>query len=176
MNRATVLLERGDPIETVVGVLRAEGFGLIESMSALIKAGVLYDDARTAVIDGPVWADHRDKISTDRWVVPPERPDEQALERLRDACRTETRITEVWIAGSHFTRSYGSSDVRTTIALILDPPLGDMPDEAERDEQVEIMTKLGAAWSSTSWTWVTREIIEAQKEHCEPVYFRDEAR
>jgi hypothetical protein len=81
--RTRELLDRGDPIAEVVRELRVEGFTMIESMSALIKAGgVSYADAKTAVIDSPVWVDQRDRVTTNRWVDPPERPDQKAVERF----------------------------------------------------------------------------------------------
>src|SRR5436305_15320726 len=56
--RTRELLDKGDPIDEVVRELRAEGFSMMESMSALIKAGSLsFDDAKPAVVDGSVWAD-----------------------------------------------------------------------------------------------------------------------
>jgi hypothetical protein len=65
LGRTRGLLEKGNPIEEVVRVLRAEGFQMIESMSALIKAGgVSFDDARTAVIDSPT---QRRVTTRSRW-------------------------------------------------------------------------------------------------------------
>src|SRR5262245_28732228 len=171
--RTRELLEKGDPIEEVVRELRAEGFQMIESMSALIKAGgVSFDDARTAVIDSPVWADQRDRVVTRRWVDPPERPDRDAAERLRQACSEDPRVQEVWVTGSEMTRHDGSSDVDTALAVVLDPPGMDLPE----DESVELITRLGAAWPMTGrrrgYLWVSREMIAGNAKHCVAVYSR----
>jgi hypothetical protein len=164
--------------EEIVRILREEGHSLIESMSALIKAGGLtFDDARAAVIESPTWADHRDKIATNQWVDPPERPDEPALERLREVCRVEPRIAEVWVTGSRFRRSDGSTDLSTGIAVVLDPPLPDVRNATENAWQMEIAAKLEDAWPTSgrrSWIWGTRGTVEARREHCLPVYSRAE--
>ncbi len=173
-----MLLERGDPLETVVRELRVEGFGLIESLSALIKAGVAYEDARSTVIDGPVWADQRDKVAMNRWVDPPERPDQESVERLRAACSQIPRIAELWLTGSQMTRHDGSSDLSTALAIVLDPPAPSLLDEKELEATTsEIMTRLDTAWrpiGRRSWLWVSREIIagEANAKHCVAVYSR----
>ena len=121
--RTRELLDNGDPIEEVVRKLRGEGFRMIESMSAVAKAGGLsHDDAKTAVLDSPVWADQRDRVVTRRWVDPPECPDRDAAERLREACSEDPRIEAVWVTGSEMTRHDGSSDVNTALAIVLDPP------------------------------------------------------
>jgi hypothetical protein len=174
--RTRALLDQHLPTEAVVQALRDEGYSPIISMSALIKAsGMTYDDARTAVIESPVWADHRDKIATNQWIDPPATPDAPALERMREVCRTEPRIAEVWITGSRFTRSDGASEESTSIALVLDPPGVDPPDETETARQIDLFTKLRAAWPAgglRSWMCVTHGILEAHGEHCLPVYSR----
>ena len=171
--RTRELLDDGDPIEEVVRKLRVEGFQMIESMSALIKAGgVSYDEAKTAVFDSPVWADQRDRVVTRRWVEPPERPDRDAAERLREVCSEDPRITEVWVTGSEMTRHDGSSDVNTDLAIVLDRPETSLPDE----ESIEIITRLGAAWPMTGrrrgYLWVSHEMIAREKKHCVAVYSR----
>lgn len=171
--RTRELLDDGDPIEEVVRKLRVEGVRMIESMSALIKAGgISYDEAKTAVIDGPVWADQRDRVVTRRWVDPPERPDPDAAERLREACSEDPRIEAVWVTGSEMTRHDGSSDVSTALAIVLDPPETAPPDE----QSIEIMTRLGAAWPMTGrsrgYLWVSHEMIARNDKHCVAVYPR----
>ena len=161
-------------MEEVVRELRVESFQMIESMSALIKAGgVSFEDAKTAVIDSPVWADQRDRVSTRRWVDPPERPDPNAVERLREACRDDPRINEVWVTGSEMTRYDGSSSVATDLALVLDPPATDLRDEDAAT--VELITRLHAAWPITGprgWLCVSREMIAREEEHCVAIYSR----
>jgi hypothetical protein len=116
--RTRKLLDKGDTIEEIVRDLRDDGFNMIESMSALIRAGGLpFSDARAAVIDSPVWADQKDRVSTNRWVDPQERPDTEVVERLNTACSELPRIAEVWVTGSKMTRHDGSSDVRTALAI-----------------------------------------------------------
>src|SRR5262245_47678085 len=103
---------------------------MIESMSALIKAGdVSCDPAGTAVLESPVWADQRDRVATRRWVDPPERPDRDTAERLRQACSKDPRIQELSVSGGELTRQDGSSDVTTDLVIVLDPP-----ETAPRDE------------------------------------------
>jgi len=171
--RTTELLDRGDSVEEVVRELRAEGFQMIESMSALIKAGgVSFDDARTAVIDSPVWADQRDRVVTRRWVDPPEHPDPDIADRLRRACSDDLRIQELWVTGSETTRHDGSSDVSTDLAIV-----PDAPETALRDEDcIEIITRLRAAWPMTrrhrGHLWVSREMIARNEKHCVAVYSR----
>ena len=174
--RTRALLDQQLATEAVIQALRDEGYSLITSMSALIKAGgMTYDDARTAVIESPVWADHRDKLATNQWINPPETPDAPALERIRDVCRTEPRVAEAWITGSGFTRSDGASEVSTSIALVLDPPEVDPADQTQAAWQIELFTKLTAAWPTgglRSWMCVTHGIVEAKREHCLPAYSR----
>lgn len=171
--RTRELLDKGDPIEEVVRKLRDEGFRMIESMSALARAGGLsHDDARTAVLDSPVWADQRDQVVTRRWVDPPECPNGDAAERLREACSEDPRIEAVWVTGSEMTRHDGSSHVNTDLAIVLDPPETSPPDE----ESIEIITMLGAAWPMTgrrrSYLWVSREMIAREEKHCVAIYSR----
>jgi hypothetical protein len=174
--RTRELLDRGDPIEEVVRELRVEGFSMIESMSALIKAGaVSFADANTAIIESPVWADRRDRVTTNRWVDPPARPDQGAVERLRAACSEDPRIRELWVTGSQMTRHNGSSEVSTAIAIVLDPPATDFLDEKEMAATVEIITLLDAAWPTTgrrSYLWVSREILADEEKHCLALYSR----
>ncbi len=176
-SRARVLLEHGEPLESVVRELRADGFDLLASLSGLIKAGVSYDEARSTVVDGPVWADQRDKVTTNQWVDPPERPDQKSVERLRAACGQVARIAELWVTGSEMTRRDGSSEVSTTLAIVLDPPATDLLEEKETAATVEIATRLDTAWLPTgrrSWVWVSREMIagERMSKHCVAVYSR----
>lgn len=149
---------------------------MIESMSALIKAGgVSYADAKTAVIDSSVWVDQRDRVTTNRWVDPPERPDQKAVERMRAACSGDPRIREVWVTGSEMTRQDGSSKVSTAIAIVLDPPATDFLHEREMAATTEIITKLDAAWQAgcpRSWLWVSREILANKEKHCLAIYSR----
>lgn len=171
--RTRELLDKGDPIEEVVRELRVEGFGMIESMSALIKAGdVSFDDAKAAVFDSPVWADRRDQVVTRRYVDPPERPDPDTAERLRETCSEDPRIREVWVTGSEMTRHDGSSDVSTALAIVLDPPGTSLPDE----ESIEIITRMNAAWPMTArsrgYLWVSHEMIAREEKHCVAVYSR----
>lgn len=78
--RTRELLGSGNTIGEIVQTLRDDGFSMIESMSALIsRAELPFDDAKAAVIDSPVWADQRDRVSTNRWVDPPELPDSTAV-------------------------------------------------------------------------------------------------
>jgi hypothetical protein len=174
--RTRELLDKGDPIEEVVRELRVEGFQMIESMSALINAGgVSYDDAKTAVVDSPVWADQRDRVATRRWVDPPERPDRDTVERLREACSEDPRIKEVWVTGSEMTRHDGSSDVSTDLAIVLDPPKTALRDEDEIAVSIEIITRLDAAWPTTGrrgCLWVSREMIAREEKHCVAIYSR----
>jgi hypothetical protein len=168
--RTRALLEKGDPIDEVVRELRAEGFQMIESMSALIKAGgVSDDDARGAVMDSPVWADQRDRVVTRRWVDPPERPDRDAAERLRQACSEDPRVQELWVTGSEMTRHDGSSDVTTALAIVLDPL-----ETTPRDEDsIEIITRLRAAWPMSGrrgFLWVSRDMIAGREQSCVAVY------
>jgi hypothetical protein len=148
-------------------------------MSALIKAGGLsYDDARAAVIESPVWADHRDKIATNQWIDPLEAPDGPTLERMREVCLSEPRIAEAWITGTRFTRSNGTSDVSTSVALVLDPPEVEIVHDRAKDAwQIEFFMRLAAIWPTGGlggWMCVTRGIVEAEREHCLPVYSRAE--
>jgi hypothetical protein len=171
LGRTKALLDRGDPIEEVVRQLRVEGFRIIESMSAIIKAsGMSYEDGKTAVIDSPVWADQRDQVVTRRWVDPPQRPDQDTVERLREACGEDPRIEEVWVTGSEMTRHDGSSDVSTELAILLDLPATELGDE----ERFDMITKLGAAWPKKcqGWLWVTREMIARNEQHCVAIYSR----
>jgi hypothetical protein len=176
--RTRALLDRQFGTAEVVQALRDEGYSPITSMSGLIKAGGrTFDDARTAVIESPVWADHRDKIATNQWIDPPETPDAPALTRMREVCRTEPRIAEAWITGSRFTRADGASDVHTSVALVLDPPELelDMQDETEFARQIEVFTKLTAAWPTgglRGWMCVSRAIVDSHREHCMPVFAR----
>ena len=159
-------------MEAVVRQLRDKGFRMIESMSALIKAGGLsHDDARTAVLDSPVWADQRDRVVTRRWVDPPERPDRAAAERLRQACSEDPRIQELWVTGSEMTGHDGSSAVSTDLAIVLDPPETNPHDE----DSIEIITRMGAAWPVTGrrgYLCVSPEMIAREKNHCVAVYSR----
>jgi len=145
---------------------------MIESMSALLKAGgVSFDDAKAAVFDSPVWADRRDQVVTRRYVDPPERPDLDTAERLREACREDPRISEVWVTGNEMTRHDGSSDVSSALAIVLDPPETSLQDE----ESVEMITRLNVAWPITGrrgYLWVTRETIARNEKHCVAVYSR----
>jgi hypothetical protein len=97
------------------------------------------------VIESPVWADYRDKLATNQWIDPPETPDAPALERLREACHTEPRIAEAWITSSRFTRLDGHSYVSTSMALVFDPPEGDIREETEPAREIELYAKLTAA-------------------------------
>jgi hypothetical protein len=166
------LLEQGLPLEEVVRQLRVDGVSMIESMSALIKAGGLsFDDARTAVLDSPVWADQRDRVVTRRWVDPPELPDPDAAGRLRQACREDPRIQELWVTGSEITRHDGSSEVSTDLAIVLDPP----ETGAAAEVGIERITRLGAAWPGTgrrAYLSVSAEIIAREQSHCVAVYSR----
>jgi hypothetical protein len=141
-------------------------------MSALIKAGgVSYDDAKAAVVDGPVWADQRDRVVTRAWVDPSERPDPDGAERLREAYSGDPRIQEVWVTGSAMTRHDGSSDVSTALAIVLDPPGTVLRDE----ESLEIITKLGAAWPMTrrrGYLCVSRGMFARNENHCVAIYSR----
>jgi hypothetical protein len=170
--RTRELLDDGDSVDEVVRKLRIEGFQMIESMSALIRAGgVSYDEAKTTVIDGPVWADQRDRVVTRRWVDAPERPDRGTAERLREACSEDPRIEAVWVTGSEMTRHDGSSDMSTDLAIVLDPPETSLPGE----ERIEIITRLGAAWPITGrrgYLWVSHEMIARNEKHCVAVYSR----
>lgn len=170
--RTRELLARGGPIEEVVRQLRVEGFSMMESMSALIRAsGMSYEDGKTAVIDSPVWADRRDRVVTRAWIDPPERPDLDTVERLQVACSEDPRIEEVWVTGSQMTRHDGSSsDVSTVLAILLDPPAPELGDE----ERFDMMTKLGAAWPKKrrGWLWVNREMIARHQQHCVAIYSR----
>jgi hypothetical protein len=114
-------------------------------------------------------------MPTNRWIDPPERPDERAIEALRAVCRDEPRIAELWITGSHFTRDDGHSRESTAIALVLDPPLNDPRDEKELAAMAEITEKLDAAWPGIglrSCLYASREIIAAEAEHCQAIYAR----
>jgi hypothetical protein len=169
--RTRELLDKGDPVEEVVRELRVEGFQMIDSMLALINAGLSFDDAKTAVFDSPVWADQRDRVTTRRWVDPPERPDGDAVDRLREACSEDSRIKEVWVTGSEMTRHDGSSDLTTALAIVLDPPATSPPDE----QSIETMTRLRAAWpmkGRRGYLWVSDEMIARNDKHCVAVYSR----
>jgi hypothetical protein len=180
VERARELLEQGRSVDDVVRELRADGFGVIDSLHGLGKAGVPHEEARAAVVDGPVWADQRDRITTNRWVDPPERPDDEAVERLRAACRELPRVVELWLTGDEMTRHDGSSDVTTALALVLDPPLkhGQERDDGDDAAQVELIESLEAAWQPAgrrSWIWASRPVIDGKQEHCLPIYVRDPA-
>ncbi len=82
LTRTQELFGNGNSVDEVVRELRADGFSIIDSISALIKAGVIYEVAGVAVIDSPVWVDQRDRVTTNRWVDPPERPDQAAVARF----------------------------------------------------------------------------------------------
>jgi hypothetical protein len=174
--RTKELLDRGDTVDEVVGALRDEGFNMIDSMSALIRAGgVAFPDARAAVIDSPVWADQRERVVTRRWIGPPDCPDADAVVRLQQACSDMPRIAEVWVTGTQMTRHDGSSDVTTSIAVVLDPPLIASQDADEMAATTEIITRLDAAWAPTgrrSWLWVSRANIANHEDHCVAIYAR----
>ena len=177
--RTRALLDQQLATEKVVQTLREEGYDPLVSISALIKAGGLsYDNAKTAVIESPVWADHREKFATNQWIAPPETPDGPTLERMREVCLTEPVIAEAWITGSRFTRLDGASHVSTSIALVLDAPVVEMRDQTVDDWQIEFFMKLAATWPTGrlgGWMCVTRGIIAAEREHCLPFYARAQA-
>ena len=149
---------------------------MIESTSALIKVGgASYADAKSAVIDSPVWADQRDRVTTNKWIDPPDPPDREALERLTAAFLEEPRIVGAWITGSSVTRADGSSYDSTDVALILDPPFGDLRDEDEVRGSAEFVARLESAAPANGrrhWIYATEELIAAHADHCQKVYTR----
>jgi hypothetical protein len=162
VTRTRTLLARQATVDEVVRDLRAEGFSLIESISALVKAAEMTPShAKEAVVDSPTWADHRDRIHTRRLIEPPEVPDDETLEQLRAACGHEPRILEAWLIGSQMTRADGSSREITGIALVLDPAFSDHYDE----EQSRLIATLDAAapqadvgtWLFRSWRFSADE-------------------
>ena len=84
------------------------------------------------------------------WTEAPERPDAEAIDRLRAVCREEPRVVELWISGGRWTDDDGVLYVYTAFDLVLDSV-----EEADRDAaHVEIVPKLEAAWAPTgqrSW-------------------------
>jgi hypothetical protein len=92
------------------------------------------------------------------WIEAPERPDVEAIERLRAVCREEPRIVELWISGGRWTDDDGILWVYTAFDLVLDSV-----EEADRDAaRVEIVPKLEAVWAPRgrkSVRFLTREIL-----------------
>jgi hypothetical protein len=176
-SRAKALLEQGAPTEELVRCLRADGFSAIQSMSALITvAGLTLSGATVAVRDSPTWADERDRFTTNKWIDPPQPPDEAALERLRATCREESWIVEAWVTGQRITGMDGSVEESTGIALVLEPALSERPDEEESRRRAELVAKLDAAApqvsGSRSWLFVSESIIAACAKHSLKIYTR----
>jgi hypothetical protein len=103
------------------------------------------------------------------WTAPRERPDERAVERLRDVCGSEPRIRAMWLTGARFKRHDGRTvNEGTTFVVELDPPTS----EGLHDEQIEIVTKLDAAWrpSGDRSVWFPTVPIGAKEERGLPIY------
>jgi hypothetical protein len=114
-------------------------------------------------------------MATNRWIDPPDRPHEEEVERLCAACREESRIAEVWVTGSRFTLDDGSSSDSTGIAVVLDPPIADHPEENEVAATARLTANLKTAspiGGNRSSLFVTRNIIATHQEHCLPIYIR----
>lgn len=173
--RVRALLERGDTVDQVVAELRAEGFGLIESIAALTKATELTpSEARAAVLDSSTWADQRDRIHTRRLIRPPELPDDATVERLRVACSQEPRILEAWVIGNEMTAPDGASRTNTGVGLVLDPSFPDISD----DVQADLIAKLDAAASEAaiaSWLFRTWRFDRDEAKLSLKVYARSQS-
>jgi len=157
--------------------LRDEGFNQVESISGLIKAGGMpYSDASRAVLRNPIWADQCDRVTTNKWIDPPDPPDRDAPERLTAAFREEPRIAAAWITGSRVTRADGSSHESTGVALILDLPFGDLHNKDESRRSAEFVARLDRvapqANGRRSWLFVREEVIAAHAGHCKKIYTR----
>jgi hypothetical protein len=111
------------------------------------------------------------------WIEPPERPDERAVARLRDVCRSEPRIASMWLTGARFKHQDGRTENDgTKFVVVLDPPIGeDVHDEQIEiltKQQIEIMTKLDAAWrpSGRRSVWFPTVPIGVREKRGLPIY------
>ena len=103
------------------------------------------------------------------WTAPSECPDERSIERLRNVCCGEPQITAVWLTGARFKHHDGrTANDATTFVIELDPPSG----EGVQGEQIEIVTKLDAAWrpSGHHSFWFPIVPLGAKQERGLPIY------
>ena len=170
--RTHALLERQAPIEEVVRRLRAEGFGLAESIGALIKEGGMSpSEARMAVVDSSAWADIGDG-DTGRWIpIPPTTPDDETVERLRAACTEEPRIVEAWFTGRRVTRADGTSKEITGIALVLGSPFRYTDDDEPTRETIARLHAAAAHAHFREWLY-TERLAGYSKNHALRIYTR----
>jgi hypothetical protein len=104
------------------------------------------------------------------WIPAPDPPDESTIALLCDRFRSVPGISEAWVVGSRITPDDGSPPRESTdIALVLDPPISDGPDEAvsfldDLEERVP--------WSKPGqgWLLVTQTIIRAHEDVAVRIY------
>ena len=180
VGRAKEMVERGATTEEILGALRDDGCSIVGAMSALrLGVGMNAEDARQVVLESPLWADQRASFFIRKWIDPPDPPDEETLERLRAVCREDSRIVELWVAGSRMTRADGSSSESTDLVLILDPPFDQSSSEEQSRVNLEVSAALEAvaptAGRRRSWVFAdSSDILTSHLQHCMEVYVRPE--
>jgi hypothetical protein len=102
------------------------------------------------------------------WIAAPDPPDAGAVAELCEQLRQVARISEAWVVGSRMTPDDGAPSRETTdLALVLDPPLSDQPDETRME--------ISAVWTELDervhWSRPGRGLLlvsAAQIRHHEP--------
>jgi hypothetical protein len=112
------------------------------------------------------------------WIAPPNPPDENTIEGLREILRAEPRVVEAWVVGSRRCPVEGSSPPRESsdIALVLDPLLDPLGNEQQIDMFMALMEKLDAGGqgrgTGRGFLIVSRKVIASHRELATRIYSR----
>jgi hypothetical protein len=112
------------------------------------------------------------------WIAPPELPDEEMIERFRQAFSSRPRIVEAWLLGNRILPEDGAPPYDASfIGLILDPPLTGESCEDRLDDFLAITNALDAETGfgrepDRGWEVVSEAEMSAHLEDAVRVYSR----
>lgn len=108
-----------------------------------------------------------------RWIEPPEVPDEETIDRLRQVLRSLPNVRRAYVVGQHNTPEDGTPPYETLgVALVLDPPLRHDPsDLSQITEMTEKLIESGfGRQNHQAWLFVDQATIDVRRELAVPIY------